>query len=192
MKKKSEIEEAESSLKEMVKTLNELPTDVLTTLNDNFEKIEAFNKKHNLNTGSSHGAYVVANLEELWEANNEFLSLCLFGEHIKTRLVPMNAPLEALMLFKSDGDVKEWAKDREWVDYVAHVKSFSSSLKEGYVTISIIDAWGISITLILLSLDCLKYHLPKEISAILSKGFRISKAKEGYGEEFFKEIVENR
>ena len=37
MKKKSEKEEAGSSLKEMVKTLNELPTDVLTTLNDNLE-----------------------------------------------------------------------------------------------------------------------------------------------------------
>lgn len=192
MKKKSEIEEAESSLKEMVKTLNELPTDVLTTLNDNLEKIEAFNKKHNLNTGSSHGAYTLANIEELYEANDEFLSICVLGEHVKTRLVPMDAPLEAIMLFKTQDDVKEWAKDREWVDYVAYVKSFSCSIKEHCVIISIIDTWGISITLTLLSLDCPKDHLPKELISKLFQGFRIAKAKEGYGEEFFKGILENQ
>ena len=190
-KKRGELKEAESTLSEMVKTLDELPTDVLSQLNDNLERIEAFNKKHNLTTGSSHGAYAVAHLEELWEANEEFLSICLLGEHVQTRRVPMKAPLEALLLFKTDEDVREWTEDREWVDYVADVKTFSCAKEQGHSTISLTEAWGVSITLSLMSVDFAEHRMPDELLSKLSQGFRVSAAKDGYGEDFFRKIIEN-
>ena len=42
----SEIEEGENVLKDMVSSLNELPTEVLEQLLKNLEAIEAYNKAH--------------------------------------------------------------------------------------------------------------------------------------------------
>lgn len=45
-KRKTETAEANDTLKEMVSSLNELPTEVLTQLLKNLEDIEAYNKEH--------------------------------------------------------------------------------------------------------------------------------------------------
>ena len=42
----TEIEESNDVLKDMVRSLNELPTDVLQQLLDNLEAIEKYNKEH--------------------------------------------------------------------------------------------------------------------------------------------------
>ena len=42
----TEIEESSDVLKDMVHSLNELPTDVLQQLLDNLEAIEKYNKEH--------------------------------------------------------------------------------------------------------------------------------------------------
>ena len=45
-KRKTETAAANDTLKEMVSSLNELPTDVLAQLLKNLEDIEAYNKEH--------------------------------------------------------------------------------------------------------------------------------------------------
>lgn len=45
-KKKQEEVEADDVLKDMVQSLNELPTDVLQQLLDNLNEIEKYNKEH--------------------------------------------------------------------------------------------------------------------------------------------------
>ena len=42
----TEIQESNDVLKDMVQSLNELPTDVLQQLLDNLEAIEKYNKEH--------------------------------------------------------------------------------------------------------------------------------------------------
>ena len=42
----TEIEESNDVLKDMVRSLNELPTDVLQQLLDNLDAIEKYNKEH--------------------------------------------------------------------------------------------------------------------------------------------------
>ena len=46
MKKKKEKAQADETLKEMVSSLNELPTEVLEQLLKNLDEIEEYNKNH--------------------------------------------------------------------------------------------------------------------------------------------------
>ena len=46
---KKQKEEADDTLKDMIKNLNELPIEVLEQLKKNLDEIEEYNKKHNIN-----------------------------------------------------------------------------------------------------------------------------------------------
>ena len=181
----AEKEEAESILSDMVKDLNELPTPVLRQLLDNLDAIEAYNRKHGLSSGSSHGAYAIAALEELLEHNDPFLSICLLDEHIKTRLIDESKPLRAILLFEKEKDVEIYGKDRSWVDSIAHLVSYEAKKEEGYYEVIFRSDWGLLGELTLICLKTLEIGLPKKLEEDLSRGFRIALSKPGFGEEFF-------
>ena len=188
-KKTSEQVEAEGTLRSMVETLNELPTDVLQQLNDNLDAIEAYNKKHHLTTGSSTGAYVIAALEELLELNEPFLSICLLNEHIKTRMIDESKPLEAILLYQSEEDVLVWADDRSWVDGLTHVRALSIKEKEGYYLVSFDGDWDLRAELYLISLESIEKRLPKELGLQLTHGCRVSMHKGDYDESYFLNLL---
>ena len=188
-KKEQEREEATDTLSSMVHDLNELPTDTLQQLLDNLNAIEAYNKKHHLTTGSSHGEYAIAGLEELLELNEPFLSICLLHEHIKTRMIDESKPLQAILLFQSEEDVKTWVEDLSWVKSVVNPKSQSASEKEGYAVASFVSDWDLHGELFLISLESLSKGLPKELADHLKEGCRVSSCKGGYDETYFQSLL---
>lgn len=184
-----EREEAEDLIRSMVRELDKLPTDVLRQLCFNLDEIDKYNEKHHLNSGSSRGAYAVAGLEELLESNESFLSICLLYEHIKTRMVDETKPLQAILLFETDEDVKDWTDNLSWLASVVNVVTCEVKEKEGYPQINFISDWNLHGELILLSLESIHRGLPKEIAEHLTHGCRVSLHKGDYDEAFFQSLL---
>ena len=180
-----ERDEAESVLSSMVNSLNELPTPVLQQLLDNLNAIEAYNKKHGLSAASSHGAYVVAGLEELLEHNEPFLCICLLDEYIKTRMIDSTKPLRAILLFRKEEDVESYISDRSWVNSFANAQASEAARKEGYAEVFFTDDFALRGELYLISLESLDKGLPAKLREELLRGFRIPMSKPPFDEAYF-------
>ena len=187
--KPEEVVEAEDTLRSMVSSLNELPTDTLQQLLDNLNEIERYNQKHHLTSGSSHGEYAIAGLEEVLELNDFFLSICLLHEYVKTRMIREAEPLQAILLFQAEEDVHALVENLDWLKNFVNPKSRSAEEKEGFAVVHFVSDWDLHGELFLVSAESLEKGLPDELANHLRAGCRVSLCKPGYDEAYFRSLL---